>query len=127
MAQEIKYALNPPDYIPAKQRQRGEFTFDDPETADFVEPGDSQAMLRAVVDSYFRQQPENLAIVADRHDRLCERDPELSVEEPRSTIAILSAIHDEQSITLHETLAELSKQDEIEHDEVCFTEICPTL
>jgi len=116
--QEIEYVFNPPDFIPARQRQRGEFTFDHPETTDFVEPGDPQAMLCAVVNSYFCQQPENLAIVTDRYNRLRERDPELPATKPRSSIAILMALHNERAITLRETIAEISRQENVDQDEI---------
>lgn len=115
---ELAYALDPPDVSPAMQRQRGEFTFDDPETADYIEPGDSRAMLRAVIDGYFRQQTENLLLVANRLECLKERDPELTSQEPRSTIAITIAMHNEHPTTLRDTMAEIAKQKGIEQDEI---------
>lgn len=115
---ELEYALNPPSSSPAMQRRRGEFTFDDPETADYVEPGNSEAMLQAVINRYFRLQAENLPVITNRLDRLKARDLEPLSTMPRSTIAVTIALHNEHATTLQDTLAEIASQNGVEQDEI---------
>ncbi len=115
---QIEHDTTPLDTSPVKQIERGEFNYDEVDSPDYVEVGHSSEMLQAVANNYFREQPRNARLVKHRYSQLTARDPELRAEEPRATVAIPIAIHNEDAATLRDTLAEVAAQAGVERDEI---------
>lgn len=107
-----------PKTSPASQRQRGEFDYDNPDSDYYVVPGDSRGMLRAVTKAYFDAQPESQGRVAARYKQLVARDSQTFPVEPRSTVVIACAVHNETADMLRETLAEAAAQKGVQEDEI---------
>ncbi len=115
---ELARGIVRPESSPIKQIERGEFDYDNENSPNYVEEGRSAEMLQAVTNQYFKEQPRTARLVKYRYDQLAARDPELQAEEPRATIAIPIAIHNENAATLQATLYEIAKQNGVNQDEL---------
>lgn len=108
----------PPVTSPFEQLRRGEFVYDNPESPDYVRPGDAEGMLRAVTDRYFQAQPEVLPTVRERYAMLTTRDAKRVAVPPRVTDIIPAAIHNESLSNLRDTLKQVAGINGVEQDEV---------
>lgn len=100
----------PGDYIEA-----GEFDFENELSPDYVEPGNSPAMLKKLSELYFYDRADDLMATRERLGRLQSRDRDVYSDIPRSTIVILTI---EDAETLRGTMSELAKQHGVEQDEI---------
>jgi len=103
----------PPEGTPAHDIAIGELSLDT------VEIGDSAGMFRLITDAYFSKKTDEEREIVDRRvQALQERDDRPITGEPRATVAIPVAIHNERPDNIRRTLDVVANQRGIDQDEI---------